>query len=73
MKKSCDLITKKYIQTLDRSALLKSYCETSSELDQGIIELLADREEYNLTVHYEKNSKSDHKFENPQFYWKKNG
>ena len=50
-----------------------SYCETSSELDQGIIELLADREEYNLTVHYEKNSKSDHKFENPQFYWKKNG
>ena len=26
---------------------------------------LADREEYNLTVHYEKNSKADHKLENP--------
>ena len=50
-----------------------SYCETSSELDQGIIELLADSEEFNSTVHHEKNTKSDHKFENPQFYWKKNG
>ena len=70
---SCDLIKKKYIQAFDKSALLTSYCETSSELDQGIIELLSDREEYNLTVHHEKNFKSDHKFENPQFYWKKNG
>ena len=70
---SCDLIKKKYIQTSDKSALLTSYCETSSELDQGIIELLSDREECNLTVHHEKNFKSDHKFENPQFYWKKNG
>ena len=42
-----------------------SYCETSSELDQGIIELLADSEEFNSTVHQEKNTKSDHKFENP--------
>ena len=67
------MITKKYIQAFDKNALLTSYCETSSELDQGIIELLADREEYNLTVHYEKNFKADHKFENPQFYWKKNG
>jgi len=67
------LIKKKYIQALEKSALLTSYCETSSELDQGIIELLSDREEYNLTVHHEKNFKSDHKFENPQFYWKKNG
>ena len=50
-----------------------SYCETSSELDQGIIELLADSEEFNSTVHHEKNTKSDHKFENPKFYWKKNG
>ena len=50
-----------------------SYCETSSELDQGLIELLADREEFNSPVHHKKNTKSDHKFENPQFYWKKNG
>ena len=61
---SCDLIKKKYIQAFDKSALLTSYCETSSELDQGIIELLSDREEYNLTVHHEKNFKSDNKFEN---------
>jgi len=67
------LIKKNYIQAFEKSALLTSYCETSSELDQGIIELLTDREEYNLTVHHEKNFKSDHKFENPQFYWKKNG
>ena len=67
------MIKKKYIQAFEKSALLTSYCETSSELDQGIIELLSDREEYNLTVHHEKNFKSDHKFENPKFYWKKNG
>ena len=67
------MIKKNYIQAFEKSALLTSYCETSSELDQGIIELLTDREEYNLTVHHEKNFKSDHKFENPQFYWKKNG
>ena len=67
------MIKKKYIQAFEKSALLTSYCETSSELDQGIIELLSDREEYNLTVHHEKNFKSDHKFENSQFYWKKNG
>ena len=70
---SCDLIKKKYIQAFEKSALLTSYCETSSELDQGIIELLSDREEYNLTVHHQKYFKSDHKLENPQFYWKKNG
>ena len=49
----------------DKSALLMSYYETGSELDQGIIELLADSEEFNSTVHHEKNTKSDHKFENP--------
>ena len=54
---SCDLIKKKYIQAFEKSALLTSYSETSSELDQGIIELLTDREEYNLTVHHEKNFK----------------
>ena len=58
------MIKKKYIQAFDNSALLMSYCETSSELDQGIIELLADREEFNSTVYHEKNTKSDHKFEN---------
>ena len=67
------MIKKKYIQAFDNRDLLMSYCETSSELDQGIIELLADREEFNSTVHHEKNTKSDHKFENPKFYWKKNG
>jgi len=67
------LIKKKTIQAFDKAALLTSYCETSSELDQGIIELLSDREEYNLTVHHQKYFKSDHKLENPQFYWKKNG
>ena len=59
------MIKKKYIQAFDKSALLMSYCETSSELDQGIIELLADSEKFNSTVHDEKNTKSDHKFENP--------
>ena len=59
------MIKKQYIQAFDKSALLMSYCETSSELDQGIIELLADSEEFNSTVHHEKNTKSDHKFENP--------
>ena len=61
----CNLIEKKYIQVFEKGALLTSYYETSSELDQGIIELLADREEFNSTVHHEKNTKSDHKFENP--------
>ena len=59
------MIKKKYIQAFDNSALLMSYCETSSELDQGIIELLADREKLKSTVDHEKNTKSDHKFENP--------
>ena len=59
------MIKKKYIQAFDNSALLMSYCETSSELDQGIIELLADREEFNSTVHHEKNTKSEHIDENP--------
>ena len=59
------MITKKYIQAFDKSDLLTCYCETSSDLDQGIIELLADAEEFNSTVHHEKNTKSDHKFENP--------
>ncbi len=58
------MIKKKYIQALDKNALLMSYCETSSDLDQGIIELLADSEEFNSAVHHEKNTKSDHKFEN---------
>ena len=59
------MIKKKYIQAFDKIALLTAYCETSGEQDQGIIELLADREEFNSTVHHEKNTKSDHKFENP--------
>ena len=59
------MIKKKYIQAFDKIALYTAYCETSGEQDQGIIELLSVREEYNLTVRHEKNSWSDHKFENP--------
>ena len=58
------MIKSKYTQAFEKSALFMSYCENSSELDQGIVELLSDREKYNLTFHHEENSKSDRKFEN---------
>ena len=48
---------KNSLQAFDKSALLISYCETNGELDQAIIELLADREEDNLLDHHEENSK----------------
>jgi hypothetical protein len=52
---------KNSLQAFDKSALLISYCETSSELDQAIIELFADREEDNLLDHHEENSQPNYK------------
>jgi hypothetical protein len=52
---------KNSLQAFDKSALLISYCETSSELDQGIIELFAEREEDNLLDHHEENSQPNYK------------
>ena len=52
---------KNSLQAFDKSALLISYCENSGELDQAIIELFADREEYNLLDHYEENSQPNYK------------
>ena len=66
------MIKNKYIQALDKSVLLLSYCESGSELDQGLIELLADSEEFSSTLNHENNFKADHKFEKPKFNWKKN-
>ena len=48
---------KNSLQAFDKNALLISYCETSGEIDQAIIELFADREEDNLLDHHEENSK----------------
>ena len=58
---SCIVNKKKSLQAFDKSALLISYCETSGELDQGIIELFADREEDNLLDHHEENSQPNYK------------
>ena len=58
---SCIVNKKKSLQAFDKSALLISYCETSGELDQAIIELFADREEDNLLDHYEENSQPNYK------------
>ena len=52
---------KNSLQAFDKSALLKSYCETSGELDQAIIEFFADRKEDNLLDHYEENSQPNYK------------
>ena len=52
---------KNSLQACDKSALLISYCETSGELDQAIIEFFADREEDNLMDHYEDNSQPNYK------------
>ena len=52
---------KNSLQAFDKSALLISYCETSDELDQAIIEFFADREEDNLLDHYEENSQPNYK------------
>ena len=52
---------KNFLRASDKSALLISYCETSGELDQGIIELFADREEDNLLDDHEENSQPNYK------------
>ena len=52
---------KNSLQAFDKSALLISYCETSGELDQAIIELFADREEDYLLDHHEENSQPIYK------------
>jgi hypothetical protein len=52
---------KNSLQAFDKSALLISYCETSGELDQAIIEFFADREEDNLLDHHEENSQPNYK------------
>ena len=58
---SCIVNKKKSLQAFDKSALLISYCETSGELDQAIIELFADREEDNSLDHHEENSQPNYK------------
>ena len=55
------LSKKNSLQAVDKSALLISYCETSGELDQAIIEFFADREEDNLLDHNEENSQPNYK------------
>ena len=52
---------KNSLQAFDKSALLISYCETSGELDQAIIEFFADSEEDNLLDHYEENYQPNYK------------
>ena len=52
---------KNSLQAFDKSDLLIAYCETSGQLDQGIIELFADREEDNLLDYHEENSKPNYK------------
>ena len=58
---SCIMNKKKSLQAFDKSTLLISYCETSGELDQAIIELFADREEDNSLDHHEENSQPNYK------------
>ena len=39
-----------------------SYCETSSDLDQGIIELFEKYEELNLSIHNDEYFKPNYKY-----------
>ena len=52
---------KEFSQAFDRSALLMSYCETSSDLDQSIIEFFEDDEEISLSTYKKKNSEPKYK------------
>ena len=52
---------KKSLQTFDKSTLLISYCETSSDLDQSIIEFFEDDEEISLSTYQKKNSEPKYK------------
>ena len=64
---------KNSLQAFDKSALLISYCETSGELDQAIIELFADREEDYLLDHHQENSQPNYKRNKTDVKWKKSG
>ena len=55
------MIKKNYFQAFDKNNLLLSYCETSGEIDQAIVELFADIEDVNLSVQNDENSKSNYK------------
>ena len=59
---SCILNKKEFPQAFDRSALLMSYCETSSDLDQCIIELFEKYEELNLSIHNDEYFKPNYKY-----------
>ena len=52
---------KNSLQAFDKSALLISYCETSSDLDQSIIEFFEDDEEISLSTYQKKNSEPKYK------------
>ena len=58
---SCKLTKKNYFQAFDKNNLLLSYCETSGEIDQAIVELFVDIEDVNLSDQNDENSKSNYK------------
>lgn len=58
---SCIVNKKKFFQAFDKSTLLISYCETSSDLDQSIIEFFEDDEEISLSTYQKKNSELKYK------------
>ena len=57
---SC-IVKKKSLKAFDKSTLLISYCETSSDLDQSIIEFFEDDEEISLSTYQKKNSELKYK------------
>jgi hypothetical protein len=59
---SCILNKKEFPQAFDRSALLMSYCETSSDLDQCIIELFENYKEVNLSIQNDEYFKPNYKY-----------
>ena len=59
---SCILNKKESLQAFDKSALLMSYCETSSDLDQGIIKLFEKYEEVYLSIHNDEYLKPNYKY-----------
>ena len=59
---SCILNKKEFPRAFDRSALLMSYCQTSSDLDQGIIELSEKYEEVYLSIHNDEYFKPNYKY-----------
>ena len=61
VNKSCIVNKKKSLQAFDKSTLLISYCETSSDLDKSIIEFFEDDEEISLSTYQKKNSEPKYK------------